>query len=324
MRLDVVYATDENYAMYTGVSICSLLINNKNIGELVIHIIDNNVTSESKKKLTKLADEFNRRIVFHNSKKMFDNLASKITMKNTQTITAYACCFMAYLFDSSLDKVLYMDGDSLVCGSLSGLCDIDMSDYYVCGVQDIAAPIVREKIGFKQDDYYINSGFLYMSLENIRNANLYSDIIKFIEDVIPTSMHNDQDVVNGIYHSNTKVLPLKYNVLTPLYEKSYNDIKNYYQLQCYYDDIEVVEALKNPVFIHFTGSFTRRPWIKGCKHPKKEDWNYYKSLTEWKDVSDKPDNRTIKKKILDWMFHNLNVSVFKKLTSFSAKIQGKK
>ena len=37
-----------------------------------------------------------------------------------------------------------------------------------------------------------------MSLNNIRKANLRPNIIKFIEEVIPTSMHNDKDVVNGV------------------------------------------------------------------------------------------------------------------------------
>lgn len=135
----------------------------KRIDILNIHILDNAVTEESKAKLISLTNKYGRNIIFHNAKDLFNKLLDKITMKSTQTITAYACCFMAYLLDETLDKVLYMDGDSLICGDLSELCTIDMTDIYACGVLDSAAPIVREKIGFKQDDTYINSGFLYMS-----------------------------------------------------------------------------------------------------------------------------------------------------------------
>ena len=152
---------------------------------------------------------------------LFEGLSSQITMKNTQTITGYACCFMAYILDETVDKILYMEGDSLVLGDLFELCTMDMRDIYACGALDIAAPIVHEKIGFMQHEPYINSGFLYMSLNNIRKANLRPDIIKHIEEVIPFSMHNDQDVVNGVYKEHIRVLPLKYNVLTPLYEKPY-------------------------------------------------------------------------------------------------------
>ena len=310
MRLDVIYATDENYAMYTGVSLVSLLKNNKKIDELNIHILDNAISEESKKILSSLADEYDRNIFFHNAKELFNNLTKKITMKSTQTITAYACCFMAYLLDETLDKVLYLDGDSLVCGDLSELCAIDMTNTYACGVLDIAAPIVREKIGFGQDEPYINSGFLYMSLKNIRKANLKSQIIRFIEEVIPTSMHNDQDVVNGVYKGHIKVLPLKYNVITPLYEKKFKDIKYFYKLITYYSKEEVEEAKKTPAFIHFTASFVKRPWVSGCKHPMRNEWEKYKAMTEWATVSEKQDYRSTRRKLIDVLFHICNIRVF--------------
>lgn len=313
MKLDVIYATDENYAMYTGVSLVSLLENNKKIDELNIHILDNAISEESKKKLSGLTDKYGRKIIFHNAKELFNDLSKKITMKSTQTITAYACCFMAYLLDETLDKVLYMDGDSLVRGDLSELCAIDMTDIYACGALDIAAPIVREKIGFEQDEPYINSGFLYISLKNIREANLKPQIIRFIEEVIPTSMHNDQDVVNGVYKGHIKVLPLKYNVITPLYEKKFKDIEYFYKLITYYSEQEVEEAKKNPTFIHFTASFVKRPWVSGCKHPMRHEWEKYKAMTEWVAVPPKQDTRSPKRKMIDVLFRVCNVRVFSML-----------
>ena len=312
MELNILYATDENYAMYTGISLYSLLKNNKNINKIKIHILDNAISDDSRSKLNLVAKTFDCEIKYWDTRKLFAELESKITMKNTQTITAYACCFLAYILDETVDKILYMDGDTLVLGDLSELCKIDMRDIYVCGALDIAAPIVREKIGFNSNDPYINSGFLYMSLDNIRKANLQSDIIKFIENVIPTSMHNDQDVVNGVYKNHIKVLPLKYNVLTPLYEKRYDQIKEFYEItDNYYSNIEVQNAISNPVFVHFTASFTKRPWIKGCTHPLKEKWDEYKQETEWKNQPDKPDDRSKKRKLIDELFNILNVRQFR-------------
>lgn len=314
MKLNIIYATDENYAMYTGISLYSLLENNTHIDNIAIHILDNAISNDSKSKLNVIAEAFGREIKYWNAKKLFDELASKITMKNTQTITAYACCFLAYILDETIDRVLYMDGDTLVLGDISELCSIDMSDTYACGALDIATPIVREKIGFEQQEPYINSGFLYMSLDNIRKANLRPNIVKFIEEVIPTSMHNDQDVVNGVYKGHIRVLPLKYNVLTPLYEKPYEQIKEYYGItNNYYSDEEVQDAIRNPVFVHFTAAFTKRPWIKGCKHPLKGKWDEYKQKTEWKDQPDKSDKRNRKRKIVDWLFHTLTVNQFRLL-----------
>ena len=49
--MDIIYATDENYAMYTGISICSLYDNNKNLHDLTVHILDNGITVNSRDSL---------------------------------------------------------------------------------------------------------------------------------------------------------------------------------------------------------------------------------------------------------------------------------
>lgn len=320
MNLSVLYATDENYAMYTGISMLSMLDNNTEIDCIEIHLLDNGISKESIEKLQRIANRYGRNIKVWDGTTFFNELAQTVTMKNTQTITAYACCFAPYILDDSVDSVLYMDGDSLILGKLSDLCRLDMTDVYAYGALDLAMPIVREKIGFLQEEPYINSGLLYMSLNNIRKANIRPEIQEFIEEVIPTSMHNDQDVINGVYKKHLKLLPLKYNVITPLFEKSYDDLLRFYRAKEYYSKEEVKEAIVDPVFVHFTASSTRRPWIKGCKHPMKDKWDYYKSCTEWCDVKDKPDNRRMKKRVLDFLYNNFPISLYMLLI----KVLGKK
>lgn len=310
-RINILYATDENYAMYTGISLYSLLENNTSIDELVVYILDNSISFISKERIKNIANSFGRPIHFLDGKKLFEGLSQKVTMKNTQTITAYACCFLPYILNENIDEILYMDGDSLICGDLSELCNIDLSDTYACGVLDIAAPIVKEKINFKQNEPYINSGFLYMNLTNIRKANLQKKIEKFIEEIIPYSMHNDQDVINGVYKGHIKVLPPQYNLLTPLFEKKYADTLFYYNMAEYYTKTCVVQSLSKPLFIHFTASFSKRPWVKGCKHPLKKEWEKYKDKTEWRNEPTKEDTRSTKRKFIDKLYLNLNVHLFK-------------
>lgn len=310
MRFDVIYATDENYAMYTGISIYSLYENNKEIDDLRVHILDNNINEKSVESLNKIANEFGRQLYFYNAKGLFDDLAKKIKMKNTQTITTYASCFMAKLLGNDIKTALYVDGDSLFLGSVKELAEMSMDDYYVAGSLDTCLPAVRYAIGFEKTTPYLNAGFLLMNFEKIRNANLDTQIFDFIRDVIPTSLHNDQDVVNGVLGKKLKVLPAKYCVLTPLYEKKYDDIVYFFGLENYYSKQEIEDAVKNPVFVHFTPSATKRPWVIGCDHPLKCRWDEYKLKTDWCNVGDKKDKRKFKKKFLDFMYRNLPVKAY--------------
>lgn len=62
MELNILYATDENYAMYTGMSLYLLLANNTSIDDIKIHILDNALTDGSKEKLDAIARSFGHKI----------------------------------------------------------------------------------------------------------------------------------------------------------------------------------------------------------------------------------------------------------------------
>ena len=62
--LNVLYLTDNNYAPFAGVSVTSLFINNKNIDNIVVYIIDDNISGDNKEKFNLLARKYNREIIF--------------------------------------------------------------------------------------------------------------------------------------------------------------------------------------------------------------------------------------------------------------------
>lgn len=94
----------------------------------------------------------------------------------------------------------------------------------------------------------------------------------------------DQDVINGVFCFDILPLDLKYNCQTVLYEFSYNDMIRYRRPHKFYSKEIVCDSLDNPVIIHFSGgTFSPRPWIEGCKHPKLNLWIRYKNNSPWSD-----------------------------------------
>lgn len=60
--LNVVYQTDKNYAVYTGVSLYSLFENNKSADSIDVYILDGGISESDKEKLCKLAETYNRQL----------------------------------------------------------------------------------------------------------------------------------------------------------------------------------------------------------------------------------------------------------------------
>ena len=64
MKLNILYQFNDAYAPYAGVSIFSLLENNKAAEEIDIYILEEALTEHNRKKLSELAHNYCRKIIF--------------------------------------------------------------------------------------------------------------------------------------------------------------------------------------------------------------------------------------------------------------------
>ncbi len=69
-----------------------------------------------------------------------------------------------------LDKVLYLDTDTVICNDISPLYNTDISDYEYAAALDYYGKVF---MGYK----YINSGVMLMNLDKIRKTGLFSKAI---------------------------------------------------------------------------------------------------------------------------------------------------
>ena len=72
--------------------------------------------------------------------------------------------------------------------------------------------------------------------------------------------------------------------MTIHYMMSQSKIKKYFKDEAmFYSRDETIAAIKEPIILHFTPSFTSRPWETNCSHPMKYLYNHLLNLTQWKD-----------------------------------------
>lgn len=134
-------------------------------------------------------------------------------------------------------KVIYLDVDTIIDGSLEGLWNFPLDSRLLAGK-------------FEADNY-CNSGVLLMDLRRIA-AGKYDDslahMLKYAKLLLP-----DQDAINLVFKEKIKPLPDKFNA-----------IGRYYQL---YGKQEIVIR-------HFAGIV--KPWEANAEPQDIEFWNKYK------------------------------------------------
>lgn len=59
----ILYALDDNYAPFCGVSVTSLFENNKMIPDITVHVIGHDISQDNCRKLFSIGEKFGREII---------------------------------------------------------------------------------------------------------------------------------------------------------------------------------------------------------------------------------------------------------------------
>lgn len=224
----IAYICDENFALPTGVSLYSLLVNRDCANVYSIYILCSGVTQQSKDGFKSLqSGNFKITIV---DLPVLDNLESLTIDSVHVSVTALYKFWLPYLF-SDLDRILYIDGDTLILQDLLSLFNQDIQHSYVAAVSDRFAFFYRgktfqERIDVDYDNYF-NSGVMLLNLAKMRVDHMTE---KLLDHRI--AGHNDfmdQDAFNAVLGSAVTYLPLVYNSLsTCIADIDYRHLNTYY------------------------------------------------------------------------------------------------
>ena len=318
--MDIAVAADNNYVAHLATLICSICENNKK--SITIHILDSGIKSENIDKIYSLKKIYlNLEIARYNliEKELKEMLG--IEVKKDRSLSAYARIFIPNLVSEDINRILYLDVDGIVCGSLEDLFEIDMEGFPIAGVLDTITPPYRTGIGMSLEDNYINSGLILWDLKKCREIGIVDKFKKFIHEKNGEVIGMDQGTINGTLNNNVLILDPSWNVITPFFQLTVGQLKKSYQLKNYYTQEKINNSIINPKFIHFTPHFTSRPWQKGCKHPWQKQYLYYRNKTKFRLSNLEQDNRKLQVIILGKLFYFIPFSLFSILMHSIRKTQ---
>lgn len=283
--MNIAYSTDENYAKHAYISINSLLDSNSEEECIMFYILDNRISDPTKKAFHYLVKEYDtektkRQIIF------IDFAEFEFYVRNAVpcgSISTYGRLFLPYL--EGINKILYIDCDTVVIGRLRELYETDLTGYAVAGVQDIVALRIRKQVGLEYGERYINAGVSLMNLAYWRENDGTNKCLDFIEAYNGNVPFHDQGTINGVFRGHILIVPPKYNVMNSMLDFSGRQISTYMEVENYYSNKDIKDAQKHPAIIHFTAGFYTRPWYTESSHPYAGIYRKYKEKSPWCDES---------------------------------------
>lgn len=268
--MNVVYSSSDSYSPIAGVSICSLLHNNKDAEEINIYMIDNNISDENKKRFSDMTESFGRKIVFIPRPDLNKQTDVDIEV-GRWNISTFFRLFLCTILPDSVDRCIYLDCDTVIRHSLKELWETSLGDKVVAAVDDCRSDRYKTELGLPADSTYTNNGVLLIDLKRWREMNVEKDFLDFIIAHNGNITYVDQGVLNGVLSKKglVKVIHTKYDAMTIFFDFDFEDLMKVRRPEHHLSEQEYSEAVSDPYIIHYTSCFMSgtRPGTKTTATP---------------------------------------------------------
>lgn len=169
-------------------------------------------------------------------------------------VEIYFRIFATKYLPKDIDRVLYLDADTLVINNLEPLYNMDFEGNYYMAATHIGKLLHKFheiRLDIEKDEPYINTGVLLINLQELRKIEIEKQVIEYVKKNRNKLMLPDQDIITAMFGDKIKLIDhLKYNL---------GDRElNIYNFEHTKEKIDLKWICKNTVIIHYYGR--NKPW----------------------------------------------------------------
>lgn len=312
--LSVVYAADDNFAEILGISLMSLYDKCCSMQDIMVYIMDSGISAQNKDRICEVCAMYKREPpIWLPAKDISQELSMKVTI-DRGSLSQYARLFVSSILPNDLERVLYLDCDTIIHKSLEELWNLDMKDKTVAVLMDAFSKHYRKNINLHDNDIMFNSGVMLINLKCWKAKKVEEKILDFIVSRSGKIQQGDQGALNAALSRDSYCFEPRFNSVTIFYDFNYKDMLVYRKPPLFYGEEQIKRAVEEPVIIHFTTSFlSHRPWVEGCRHRYVGEWLKYKKESPWRDMvlqrADKVWRKQLYIKVYKWFPSGISVRV---------------
>lgn len=247
---------DHNYLIPFYALVSSVFENNRD-QQFTFHCIISGLSDEEKTEIICFVEQNGAKISFYELD--WEHLQQFTgTITGTWSIAVYYKMFFPVVVPREVERLLYIDTDTLVVGNLSELYQKNLQGFPLAAVYDNYVKIQAE-LGIIEEGKYFNSGVMLMDVPLWRAQKISEKAVEFLEKFPEKIKYVDQCALNAVLIDNWLRL-----------EPTYNLIYSYIPQDQGRKALNLL--LRQTVIIHFT---LQRPWYFLCKNRFRHLYRYY-------------------------------------------------
>lgn len=264
--IDIAFCVNDAYVPYICVTVKSFLENNRECS-VFFHILTDYISPE---KRSLLDEVLSRSPSTEYAIYIVDD--SEIAGLKTGSWTKYTWyrVLLPSILSATIQRVLYLDADTLVLGQIQDLFKIDLQGKAVAGCLDPQSFLDSTylRCGYSKDLQYFCAGVLLINLTYWRMKHLSETIRRIAFEQGDRHKFPDQDALNIACKDCKVVLPLRFGIQGSFFTQD----------QFMYGEFasQLRDCINDPAIVHYAG---QAPWKKEwANHPFQKEWEHYNHL----------------------------------------------
>lgn len=264
-KLHICYAIDDNYVQLCLRSIYDIILHNKN-NELNFIVLGDRLTKIQNFNKFNSIDNVSVKIKHLNSKAFIDKKDIKpnwyITSANRMRV------IIPHLPEyKDIDKVLYLDADTLVTNDLAEMFNIDLEDKPI-GICKNPVRIIQgyrcmQTFGYIDRCHILNSGVMLFNIKKCKEMNFTKQCIQKMR----AEGNSNEHVISEMFYKDVKLLPVIFNFTPTMLLEPFPYVKNINVWNLYYKTHykSIKDMVKQILIFHFVGNIDKilaNPHIK--------------------------------------------------------------
>jgi len=303
--MNFLYSCDDKYSPYTGISITSLFENNKELDEIIVYILGLAISEANTKKFDQLAKQYGRKIIIVDAERIDKFLDDNGATSWRGNKVAWYRIFLEKAIPENIERILYLDSDTIVVSSLTEIDAFQLEESKVCAmVSHHRYNEYKNYIGLDEGDACFFSGIILFDMKKWREQKCDGRLKSAISEGYVYFRYPEQDLLCYVLKEAIQKLPPKFNVLSLWQDCGVDNIFAFGDIDednfSTRDEIEY--AIRNPVILHVMEGHSGVPWQKGNTNPFRKDWDAYREMSPWQGIPQIKKKTTVKEKIRKVMF----------------------
>ncbi|HEV7718080.1 MAG TPA: glycosyltransferase [Arsenicitalea sp.] len=244
-RIHIALTFNDKYWALAYAVMRSICLTTKRRTDLNFHLCHSDLTPAHLAVLEAIPAEFGATLLHHDPAKSpaFQALTADLPTTARFPAIIYTRLLLDKLLPPDVERVLYLDCDTMVCEAIEQFYEIDLQGKTLAAAQDPYHMGIKKgrdvnngQKPFDSADLYFNSGVLLIDLKAYAAADIPARIHQLAQQGTLNHLYYDQDLLNYIFKDQWLRLDWRYNLINPR---------------------RVHESL-HPIVIHYTGF--SRPW----------------------------------------------------------------